>query len=107
MISPAADDEVEAACATQTTDSYDMQLLKYYADFSCASSDDFYIQFRSCPLAYGKCLGPNWWALGPCCRVFKVIEQMERVLPRIAAVQRCSNASSHVLVGGCCIKVIG
>ena len=30
--------------------------------------------------AYGKCLGPHWWALVPCCRVFKVIEQIERVL---------------------------
>ena len=44
------------------------------------STDDFYIQFRDCPLAYGKCLGPIW-----CCRlVSKVIEQIERVFPPIA-----------------------
>ena len=54
-------------------------MLKCQAQFSCASSDDFYIQFRGCPLAYGKCLGPNW-----CCRVSKVIEQIERVFPPIA-----------------------
>ena len=62
-----------------------------------------------CPLAQGKCLGPNWWALGLRCRVFKVIEQIERVFPRIAV--RCNVAQgcivSHALCGWCCIKVIG
>ena len=41
---------------------------------------------------------PWWTSRGSCFRVFKVIEQIERVFP--GCVATCSG-------GGCCIKVIG